>query len=192
MSHHILAICFDSGDTIIDEGTEIKNDAGVTLQVDLIPGAADLLHELKRRGYKLALVSDGPGGKEKISIDGATAHPVWSRDGRELFYCNGSKMMAVSIDGEQRLMAGKPRLLFEGQYKSRVLFPLQIILRDILIQNTFVDEMNLDDENAIAQMMLAEQIKYGMIIVASVPVLILYPFVQRHYVRGVMIGAIKG
>ena len=76
--------------------------------------------------------------------------------------------------------------------RERERFPLQLILRDILIQNTFTEEMEVDDENALAAMMLAESIKYGMIIVASVPVLLLYPFVQKHYVRGVMIGAIKG
>jgi ABC-type glycerol-3-phosphate transport system permease component len=76
--------------------------------------------------------------------------------------------------------------------KSKRLFPLQIILRDILIQNQFQEEMEVSDENAILAMMLAESIKYGIIIVASVPVLILYPFVQKHYVRGVMVGAIKG
>ena len=76
--------------------------------------------------------------------------------------------------------------------RERARFPLQLILRDILIQNTFTEELEIDDENALAAMMLAESIKYGMIIVASVPVLLLYPFVQMHYVRGVMIGAIKG
>ena len=76
--------------------------------------------------------------------------------------------------------------------RERERFPLQLILRDILIQNTFTEELEIDDENALAAMMLAESIKYGMIIVASVPVLVLYPFVQKHYVRGVMIGAIKG
>jgi serine/threonine-protein kinase len=60
----------------------------------------------------------GPGGKERISIDGATASPVWSQDGKELFYLNGPKMMAVSIDRERGLMAGSPRVLFEGQYES--------------------------------------------------------------------------
>ena len=75
---------------------------------------------------------------------------------------------------------------------DRERLPLQLILRDILIQNTFTEELEVDDENAILQMMLAQSIKYGMIIVASVPALILYPFVQKHYVRGVMIGAIKG
>ncbi len=62
MSHHILAICLDSGDTLVDEGTEIKDETGTTLKAELIPGAAEMVRELKRRGYKLALVADGPAG----------------------------------------------------------------------------------------------------------------------------------
>jgi putative aldouronate transport system permease protein len=76
--------------------------------------------------------------------------------------------------------------------KTRDRMPLQIILRDILLQNTMTTEMQMDDSNAMRVMMMAESIKYAMIIVASVPVMLLYPLVQRHYVRGVMIGAIKG
>ncbi len=61
MSHYIRAICFDCGDTIIDEGTEIKQPGSdITLRAELIPGAGELLHELKRREYPLALVADGP------------------------------------------------------------------------------------------------------------------------------------
>jgi putative hydrolase of the HAD superfamily len=61
MAHYIRAICFDSGDTIIDEGTEVKQEGTeISLSADLIPGADELLHELKRRGYPLALVADGP------------------------------------------------------------------------------------------------------------------------------------
>jgi putative hydrolase of the HAD superfamily len=61
MPHYIRAICFDSGDTIIDEGTEVKQPGSdVTLSAQLIPGAAQLLHELKLREYPLALVADGP------------------------------------------------------------------------------------------------------------------------------------
>jgi HAD superfamily hydrolase (TIGR01549 family) len=62
MPNRLLAICFDFGDTLIDEGSEIKDEALTTLQADLIPGAADLLHELKRRDYRLAIVSNGPVG----------------------------------------------------------------------------------------------------------------------------------
>jgi HAD superfamily hydrolase (TIGR01549 family) len=62
MGNKILAICLDCGDTIVDEGTEIKDESGVVLQAGLIPGAADMLHALKERGYRLALVADGPTG----------------------------------------------------------------------------------------------------------------------------------
>jgi HAD superfamily hydrolase (TIGR01549 family) len=62
MSNQILAICFDFGDTLIDEATEVKDETLTTLQAELIPGADELLHELKRRGYPLAIVSNGPVG----------------------------------------------------------------------------------------------------------------------------------
>jgi putative hydrolase of the HAD superfamily len=55
----LRAICFDFGDTLADEATEEKDATGVTLRADLIPGAAALVRELKRRGYPLALVADG-------------------------------------------------------------------------------------------------------------------------------------
>jgi HAD superfamily hydrolase (TIGR01549 family) len=58
----LLAICFDFGDTLCDEATEVKDEAMTTLRAELIPGAAELLRELKRRGYTLALVADGRPG----------------------------------------------------------------------------------------------------------------------------------
>ncbi|MBO2944372.1 carbohydrate ABC transporter permease [Paenibacillus sp. F411] len=69
--------------------------------------------------------------------------------------------------------------------------PLQIILRDILIQAQ-ADGNMLDSSSAAEQQKLSEQIKYGVVIVASLPVLVLYPFLQRYFVKGVMIGSIKG
>jgi HAD superfamily hydrolase (TIGR01509 family) len=62
MSDHLLAICFDFGDTLIDQATEVKDASLTTLQAELIPGAGELLHKLKRRGYRLAIVSNGPVG----------------------------------------------------------------------------------------------------------------------------------
>lgn len=58
----ILAICFDFGDTLADEATEIKDKTNTTLRAELIPGAAELIHTLKARGYRLALVADGRPG----------------------------------------------------------------------------------------------------------------------------------
>lgn len=76
--------------------------------------------------------------------------------------------------------------------KSSEKFPLQLVLRDILLSQQLAQEMWTDEGNAIKNQILAESIKYGVIVVASVPVLILYPFVQKYYVRGVMVGSIKG
>jgi HAD superfamily hydrolase (TIGR01549 family) len=60
MTHHILAVCLDCGDTLVDEATEVKTSEGVSLRAELIPGAAELVQQLKARGYPLALVADGP------------------------------------------------------------------------------------------------------------------------------------
>lgn len=60
MARHILAVCLDCGDTLVDEATEVKTPEGVSLRAELIPGAAELVQQLKARGYPLALVADGP------------------------------------------------------------------------------------------------------------------------------------
>jgi ABC-type glycerol-3-phosphate transport system permease component len=49
-----------------------------------------------------------------------------------------------------------------------------------------------DIESLDEQLYLAELLKYSLIVVASLPVMLLYPFVQKYFVRGVMIGALKG
>jgi HAD superfamily hydrolase (TIGR01549 family) len=59
-AHRLLTICLDCGDTLVDEATEVKDASGATLQADLIPGADELVRELARRGYRLALIADGP------------------------------------------------------------------------------------------------------------------------------------
>lgn len=69
-------------------------------------------------------------------------------------------------------------------------YPLQMILREILLLSQvqeMVDTMGFED-----QVMQTEGIKYALIIVASVPVLMIYPFIQKHFVKGVMIGSVKG
>ena len=59
-TRNLLAICLDSGDTLVDEGTEIKDARGAVLEAELIPGAAALVQQIKQRDYPLALVADGP------------------------------------------------------------------------------------------------------------------------------------
>jgi Tol biopolymer transport system component len=57
----------------------------------------------------------GPGGKWQVSNQGGV-EPVWSRDGRELFYRNGTQMMVVEVEPGETFVAGEPRLLFEGDF----------------------------------------------------------------------------
>jgi Tol biopolymer transport system component len=65
----------------------------------------------------------GPGGKWQISTEGGT-EPAWNRNGRELFYRSGNKMMAVDVTTQPSFSVGKPRMLFEGPYGlSPVSFP---------------------------------------------------------------------
>ncbi len=72
---------------------------------------------------------------------------------------------------------------------SREKFPLQLVLREILILNSTDDMMvgQMGDRAAVG-----ESIKYASIIVATVPVLMIYPFIQKYFVKGVMVGAVKG
>ena len=71
------------------------------------------------------------------------------------------------------------------------MFPLQLILRNILIQNQFDPSFTTLQEQ-IRMQALKNLLKYSLIIVASLPVLAIYPFVQKFFVKGVLIGGIKG
>jgi putative aldouronate transport system permease protein len=74
--------------------------------------------------------------------------------------------------------------------RKRELFPLQLILREILILN---ETSNMTTGVGAGDMeMIGETIKYAIIVVATFPILVLYPFLQRYFVKGVMIGAVKG
>lgn len=76
--------------------------------------------------------------------------------------------------------------------RDRKLFPLQLVLREILVQN---------DTNGMTAMvsgndqgdtrMVSETIKYSVIVVATAPILVLYPFLQKYFVKGIMVGAVK-
>lgn len=76
--------------------------------------------------------------------------------------------------------------------KSPHLYPLQIVLRNILILNS-IDASSLVDANQLAARQgLRDLLKFALIVVATVPVLCIYPFVQKYFVQGIMIGSIKG
>ncbi|MGO4273251.1 carbohydrate ABC transporter permease [Paenibacillus sp. TAF58] len=74
--------------------------------------------------------------------------------------------------------------------KTANLFPLQLILRSIIILN---NSSNATDAlKLVERQQLAELLKYSLIVVATLPVLIIYPFVQRYFVQGMLVGSVKG
>ncbi len=80
--------------------------------------------------------------------------------------------------------------------QKRELWPLQMELRNILVLNSNVQTKALMTEEELLEKKrleaLKEMMKYSLIIISSIPVLIIYPFVQKHFVKGVMIGSVKG
>ena len=75
-------------------------------------------------------------------------------------------------------------------------YPLQLVLRSILVQNSAMLSQTVtsaaQQEALKKQQEAVELMKYSLIIISSIPVLILYPFIQRHFTKGVMIGSVKG
>jgi putative aldouronate transport system permease protein len=75
---------------------------------------------------------------------------------------------------------------------SRKLYPLQVFLREILVMNEIDADLFVDPKEMQAMQDLRELLKYALIIVSSLPIIVMYPFVQKYFVRGVMLGSIKG
>ncbi len=78
---------------------------------------------------------------------------------------------------------------------NRKLYPLQLVLREILIENQMKQDMVVEalmEESIINKVKYASLIKYAVIIVSSLPILMIYPFIQKYFVQGIMIGSLKG
>lgn len=75
--------------------------------------------------------------------------------------------------------------------KDPGLYPLQIVLRNILILNSTTGAA-ADVAQTLERQQLANVLKYALIVISSLPVLLIYPFIARHFTKGVMVGAVKG
>lgn len=75
---------------------------------------------------------------------------------------------------------------------NQELYPLQIILRQILVANQVNLNEMVDVEAMVAKQGLADVLKYALIVVSTAPILCIYPFIQRFFIKGVMIGSVKG
>lgn len=82
-----------------------------------------------------------------------------------------------------------PMIYLDAQEK----YPLQLVLRRILLLSQInLNQTNIDPEMIRRNQYLGEMLKYGTIIVSTLPLMIVYPFVQKYFVKGVMIGSVKG
>ena len=71
-------------------------------------------------------------------------------------------------------------------------YPLQMMLRRILVMNQIKAIDYVDEETLVAMEGMADLLKYSLIVVATVPILCAYPFIQKYFVKGIMIGSLKG
>lgn len=154
----------------------------------LIPGAAGMWNIVISRTYFQTNIPDEL--REAAQIDGCT---------------NTRLFLQIVLPLSAPIIAVMALFYGVGHWNSfftaliylskRTLFPLQLILREILIQNEISAQMmntGEDVEVMVKQAKLADLIKYAVIIVSTAPVLAAYPFIQKYFVQGIMVGAIKG
>lgn len=77
--------------------------------------------------------------------------------------------------------------------KDKSLMPLQTVLRDILIMGKIdMTSGSVDMAAVTAKLKVAQTLRYSVIVVSTVPLMLVYPFIQKHFVKGIMLGAVKG
>ncbi len=122
---------------------------------------------------------------ESARIDGANDFVVLLRIALPVSLSAVAVM--VLFYGVEQWNAWFPAMIY---LKERSLWPLQLVLREIVLANTLNDMLTSVEMSDKAS--IAESIKYATVVVATLPILFAYPFLQRFFVKGVMIGSIKG
>jgi len=149
----------------------------------ILPGAVTVWNIILARTYFKALPNEL---KEAARIDGASDFMIFIK---------------VVLPLAKPIIFVLALFAFIGQWnayfnamiylENRSLYPLQLVLREILIQNEVQPGM-IADQLARAEMQrISEMIKYSSIVVASLPLLIMYPFFQKYFEKGVMVGSLK-
>ncbi len=76
---------------------------------------------------------------------------------------------------------------------KREMYPLQLVLREILLENEAGKMLNVATDAAYAERMMSRMgLKYAVIVISTLPILVIYPFVQKFFSKGIMVGAVKG
>ncbi len=156
-----------------------------TFWVMILPGALSVYNTMLMRSFFITSVPVEL--EEAARIDGASHFKTLT----QVILPVSKAILAVMV---VFYAAGHWNNYFSGliYLSTEEKYPLQLVLRAILIQNQMQEEMVIDVGDTYNRQMMAETLKYALIIVSSVPLLLLYPFVQKYFVHGVMIGSVKG
>lgn len=155
-----------------------------TVWAILLPGAINVWNIILARTYFQSLPKEL---REASSIDGAS---------------DITHFFKIMIPICKPIIAVLLLYQFVGQWNSYFdamiylddakLQPLQLVIRSILIQNTPRPGMIADVQSAAAMAKMAQLLKYSTIVVSSLPLLIMYPFFQKYFDKGIMAGSVKG
>ena len=154
-----------------------------TIWAVVVPGAINAMSVIIARTFVQSIPQDL---HEAAAIDGATNFTAFVHI---IVPLSKAIIAVIALYAASGLWNGYfgPMLYLS----NRNLFPLQLFLRQILILNDVTDA-DISASTMAEQQQVAELIKYGVIIVSTVPMMLLYPFIQRYFVKGVMIGSLKG
>lgn len=159
-----------------------------TVWAMIVPGACSVSNILITRTYFLSSIPDSL--KEAADLDGANALQYLIK---VLLPLSKPIIAVITL----YYAVGHWNNYFSALiYLSDVdLMPLQSFLRDLLMSSKMVmDTVNsgMDTEEFLRQMQLAQNLKYSAIIVSTIPVLCIYPKIQKYFVKGIMVGSVKG
>ncbi|AKG36297.1 carbohydrate ABC transporter permease [Paenibacillus durus] len=154
-----------------------------TVWAVIIPGAVNIWNIILSRTFFKGVPKEL---REAANVDGASEMKIF---------------LSVVLPLSKPIIFVLALYAFVGQWNSYFdamiyldnpsLHPLQLVLRSILIQNQ-VDPSMISDQLAMAEMKkLSEIIKYAAIVVSSLPLLVMYPFFQKYFEKGVMVGSLK-
>lgn len=165
----------------------LMNSLGIlnTIWVMVLPGAMSAWYVILTRSFLQSSIPEDL--YESASLDGCSVFGMMTRITIPL---SGPILAVIGLYSAVSIWNS----YFDAfiYLTKKDLYPLQIVLRNVLIMNS-IDPAMLQDVREIARKQgLTQLLKYAIIVVASAPLLILYPFVQRFFVKGIMIGSLKG
>ena len=156
-----------------------------TVWAMIIPGAMGVYQMIVTRTFIATTIPEEM--MEAAQIDGCDDYKFFA-----LFVLPLSKAIIAVMGLQYAVMHWNSYFNAMLYLSSKNLYPLQLFLRDILILSQIEMSDMMDLETALQLQGMADLLKFALIVVATVPIMCVYPFLQKYFVKGVMIGSIKG